>query len=221
MNDLSITQEYMVCALYEKGTLSPNNQKAIACLIVGGILEMQLEKCISIENKKITVCTELPEHMSYLKPLYNVINQGKPIKADKVMEVYVASFSNKKLNELLEELINGLKVAGVIETVKAGLLGNKEKYIPKKEVVTNIIEKIRAELLEDGEVSEEVIALTALLDNAGQLKDYFSKYEQKELKEKLIEIRTSDAGKTVKEAIEYIDNLIAIIVASTVVTSSI
>ena len=221
MKDLSITQEYLVCALNEKGTLSPNNQKAIACLVVGGILEMQLEKCISIENKKITVCTELPEHMSYLKPLYNVINQGKPIKAEKVMETYVASFTNKKLNELLEELTNGLKVAGTVETVKAGLLGNKEKYTPKKEVVTNIIEKIRAELLEDGEVSDEVIALTALLDNAGQLKDYFSKYEQKELKEKLNEIRTSDAGKTAKEAIEYIDALNSLIIASAVIASTI
>ena len=159
--------------------------------------------------------------MSYLKPLYNVINQGKPVKADKVMEAYVASFSNKKLNELLEELTNELKVAGVIETVKAGLLGNKEKYTPKKEVVTNIIEKIRAELLEDGEVSDEIIALTALLDNAGQLKDYFSKYEQKELKEKLNEIRTSDAGKTAKEAIEYIDALNSLIIASAVIASTI
>ena len=207
MRDLSIAQEYMICTVNEKGAIAGYNQKAVACLVVSGLLEMQLAKCISINDKKLNVCAELPEDMAYLKPLYNVINQGKPIKVAKAVESYTVAFTNKKLYELEDALMESLKEASVVEPVKAGVLGNKESYAPKKDIVTGIIEKIRAELLEDGEISEDIIALTALMDKTGNLKDYFSKYEQKELKNKIETIKKSEAGTLAKEMIEHIEAL--------------
>lgn len=220
MRDLSITQEYLICTLNKKGALPSTNPKASVCMIIGGLLEMQMEKCISMEDKKVIVSAELPEHMSYLKPLYDVINQKKPMKAQKVVETYYASFTSKKLNMLLDALLDELKSADAVESVKTGLLGSKEAFAPKKEAVISVIEKIRAELLEDGDVSEDVIALTVLLDKSGQLKEYFSKYEQKELKEKLEVIRKSEAGTTVKELLWYIDSLDASIMISTMISST-
>ncbi len=207
MKDLSLTQEYMICTVNEKGDLPGYNQKAVACLIVSGLLEMQMAKCISLNDKKVSVCAKLPEHMAYLKPLYNIINQGKPMKVEKVVETYTIAFTNKKLYELLDPLMESLKEADVVEPVKAGLLGNKYGYAPKKDVITGIIEKIRSELLEDGEISEDVVALTALMDKAGNLKDYFSKYEQKELKNKIKTIKQSEAGTLAKEMAQHIDAL--------------
>ena len=220
MRDLSITQEYLICTLNKKGALPSTNPKASVCMIIGGLLEMQMEKCISMEDKKVIVSAELPEHMSYLKPLYDVINQKKPMKAQKVVETYYASFTSKKLNMLLDALLDELKSADAVESVKTGLLGSKEAFAPKKEAVISVIEKIRAELLEDGDVSEDVIALTGLLDKSGQLKEYFSKYEQKELKEKLEVIRKSKAGTTAKELLWYIDSLDASIMISTMISST-
>lgn len=207
MKDLSITQEYMICTVNGKGTISSYNQKAVACLVVSGLLEMELAKCISINDKKVSVCAELPEGMAYLKPLYNVINQDKPMEIAKVIEAYTVAFTNKKLYELEDALMASLQEAGVVEPVKAGLLGNKDSYAPQKDIVTGIIEKIRAELLEDGEISEDVIALTALMDKVGNLKDYFSKYEQKELKNKMEAIKKSEAGTLAKEMIQHIEAL--------------
>lgn len=207
MKDLSITQEYMICTVNGKGVLPGYNQKAAACLIVAGLLEMQLADCISLNDKKVYVCAELPENMAYLKPLYHVINQGKPMKTEKVVETYTIAFTNKKLYELENALMESLKEADVVEPVKAGLLGNKDSYAPKKNIVTGIIEKIRAELLEDGEVSEDVMALTALMDKAGNLKDYFSKYEQKELKNRIEAIKKSQAGTLAKEMAQHIEAL--------------
>ena len=199
MRDLSITQEYMICTVNNKGALPAANPKAGVCLVVGGLLELQLEQCISMDDKKVvTVCAELPERMFYLKPLYDVIHQGKPMDA----------------------LMESLKAADVVEPVKAGLFGNKEGYAPKKEVITGIIEKIRAELLEDGELSEDILALTILLDKSGQLKEYFSKFEQKELKGKLNAIRKSKTGTTVKDLLWYIDSLDASIMISTMISST-
>ena len=220
MRDLSITLEYLICTLNKKGALPSTNPKASVCMIIGGLLEMQMEKCISMEDKKVIVSAELPEHMSYLKPLYDVINQKKPMKAQKVVETYYASFTSKKLNMLLDALLDELKSADAVESVKTGLLGSKEAFAPKKEAVISVIEKIRAELLEDGDVSEDVIALTVLLDKSGQLKEYFSKYEQKELKEKLEVIRKSNAGTTAKELLWYIDSLDASIMISTMISST-
>ncbi|MCI9423232.1 MAG: hypothetical protein HFG81_11060 [Dorea sp.] len=129
------------------------------------------------------------------------------MKAEKVVETYTIAFTNKKLYELLDPLMESSKEADVVEPVKAGLLGNKYGYAPKKDVITGIIEKIRSELLEDGEISEDVIALTALMDKAGNLKDYFSKYEQKELKNKIKTIKQSEAGTLAKEMAQHIDAL--------------
>ena len=207
MRDLSITQEYMVCTVNGKGILPSSNQKAVACLIASGLLDMQLAKCISLNDKKVSVCDELPEHLAYLKSLYDVVNQDKPVKIEKVIENYTIAFTNKKLYDFENAIIDSLKEANVLEPAKSGFLGNKDNYVPKKEIITGIIEKIRAELLENGEISEDVIALTALMDKAGNLKDYFSKFEQKELKNKIEAIKKSDAGTLAKEMVQHIEAL--------------
>ena len=173
MKDLTLTQEYLICAVNDKGVLSSYNLDAGSCLIASGILEMQMEGCISIQEKKVSVCGELPEKLKYLQPLYNVIHQGKPVKLEKILDTYMISFTNKKLNELVDSIMNALKEADAVTMVKAGILGNKENYAPKKESVNRVIDKIRAELLEDGEITEVVIALTALLEKRGVSKNIF------------------------------------------------
>lgn len=219
MKSLSITQEYLICTVNEKGALSNHNQRVVTCLIVGGLLEMQLEKCISIKDKMVSVCAELPEDMVYLKSLYDVINQKKPVKVVKVVETYTMAFTNKKLNEFTDALMESLKEAGVVEPVKIGFLGNKDSYIPQKSVVTGIVEKIRAELLEDGEVSEDVLALTALMEKSGNLKDYFSKYEQKELKNRYETIKKSEAGSLAKEMVQHIEELEMAVIIPVIVSN--
>lgn len=219
MKYLSITQKYMLCTLNEKGSLPSCNPNAVACLIISGLLEMQLAKCISINDKKVSVNAELPEHMTYLTPLYNVINQGKPIKTEKAVETYTIAFTNKKLYELVDALMDSLKKADAVEPAKTGLLGNKDSYVPKKNVVKDIIEIIRAELLDDGKISEDVITLTALMDKAGNLKNYFSKYEQKELRNKIEAIKKSEAGTLAKEMTQHIEALDMSAAISSMLTS--
>lgn len=219
MKDLTITQEYMICAVNEKGILPSYKNEAVACFIASGILEMQMENCISIENKKVTVNAALPEKMEYLRPLYEIINQEKPVKLDKVFETYMVAFTDKKLHELTDSIMNSLKDANVIVPVKAGIIKNKENYVPAKETVNYVIEKIRAELLEDGEFTEDVIALTVLLDRAGYLKDYFSKHEKSELKKRLSEIKDSEAGKSIKDMVNNVEGIVSLMLITAGVSS--
>ena len=51
------------------------------------------------------------------------------------------------------------------------------------------------------------------MDKAGNLKDYFSKFEQKELRNKIETIKKSDAGTLAKEMVQHIEALyIAVII---------
>ena len=56
---------------------------------------------------------------------------------------------------------------------------------PNANAVHYVVDMIRAEFLEDVEVTEDIALLIVLLDKSKLLKTYFSKYEQKEMKQKL------------------------------------
>ena len=79
-----------------------------------------------------------------------------------------------------------------------------------------MIDMIRSELLEDGEITEDIACLIALLERSKIMKEYFSSFEQKEIRHKLKDIITSDSGILIKEMIDYIENLIAIMTVLTV-----
>lgn len=212
MKRLSITQEYVICTINGKG-IFPNDQKTAACLAVSGLLEMQSAKCVALNNKKISICAELPEHMAYLKPLYNVINRGKSIKAEEAVDAYAFAFTTKRQDELVGALVESLKEAGVVEPVKSGLFGNKYRYASNKKIVAGIIQKIRENLLEEGAISEDVIALVSLMGAAGNLKYYLSKHEQKELKARIKSLEKSETGTFLKEMVQHIDTMNAIVLS--------
>ena len=77
-----------------------------------------------------------------------------------------------------------------------------------------MIQNIRAELLEEGELSEDIIALTALLDKSGELSRYFSAYEKKTLKARLKEIKENPQVEALQKVIEDIENLFMLMIVA-------
>ncbi|MFD1412835.1 hypothetical protein [Oceanobacillus jeddahense] len=53
MNDLSITQEFLLCSLNDKGKLPSFTSERLVGFLASGLLELQLENCINIEEKKL------------------------------------------------------------------------------------------------------------------------------------------------------------------------
>lgn len=43
MQDLSITQEYYICAVNEKGRISDFSTERLVCFVAAGLLDLQLE----------------------------------------------------------------------------------------------------------------------------------------------------------------------------------
>ena len=72
-------------------------------------------------------------------------------------------------------------------------------YVPAKEAIHGVTDMMRAELLEEGEVTEEIAALAVLLERGGCLKPYFSQHEQKEMRARLKEMLNAPNGKLVKK----------------------
>ena len=207
MKDLSITQEYLICAVNSKGKISGFGSEKLICLIASGLLELQLEDCIKIDKKRVTVTNNLPDAKLYLKPLYDFVNQQKPVKLEKILEAYNYSFKDRGY-ELVNTIGASLKDLGLVEVTRTGIFGNKNAYIPNANAVHYVVDMIRAEFLEDVEVTEDIASLIILLDKSKLLKTYFSEYEQKEIKKKLKEITNSDTGKSIKDMVNNVEYMI-------------
>lgn len=110
---------------------------------------------------------------------------------------------------------------GLAEAGKAGLLGSKTAYVPRREAVGSVVEMLRAEVLEDGTMTEDAAALTVMLERGKCLKPYFSAFEQKEIREKLRRITASPEGRLVKEMAEYVEVILAAAVSGAVASGAV
>ncbi len=205
MKDLSIVQEYFLCAVNEKGKISSFSTEKLVCMVASGLLEMQLENCVEIEKNKVRATGPLPESREYLRSLYELVDQPKPVKIEKILDAYSYSATGRRLFALMDAVGASLEAEGLAEAGRAGLMGGRRAYIPKREAINGVIDQIRAELLEEGEVTEDVAALVVLLDRSKSLKQYFSDFERRELKERLKEIMSAPTGKMIRDMVEYVE----------------
>ena len=204
MRDLTISQEYLICAVNEKGTLFTFNTEKMVCLVAAALLELQLEGCVTVDKKYIT------GEKAHLRPLYDYLKGDKPMRTEKLLEEYTYSITDARLKELMAAIGDSLVGRGLVEPVQSGLLGRKQGYRPTREAIHSVVDLVRAELLEEGEVTEDVAALVILLDQGKCLKPYFSAFEQKEMQANLQAIAKTPSGKAVRDMVEYVENLIAI-----------
>ncbi len=217
MKNLSFTQEFFLCALKPQGsTTLTNSTESSTCLLAGGILELLMDGYISIDDKKkMFINKDLSTDKMYLTPIYELIKNNKPMKIETIAEKYAFDFTLP--NEFFKSVGYSIVADGyVVEEANRGLFKNKVRFLPNEKEVTKVVEKLRAELLEEGNVSDEAIVLGALLNKSGLIKKYFSKYEMQKLNDRLKEIKQSEAGVLIKQMVDYIDTLIAIIITSIV-----
>ena len=55
MKDMTLSQEYLVCAVNEKGKIGNLDIEKVVCLLAAGLLELQLAECITMDQKAATV----------------------------------------------------------------------------------------------------------------------------------------------------------------------
>lgn len=215
MKDLSVSQSYLVCSLNDNGKIPSLATERFVCLLVGGLIDLIFAKNVIIgEDKKLCIVGEQNEENQHLNSLYSFIKESKPMTVKKLASEYAFTFTDKRIKLLIKDVGESLADLGYVTVEHGGIFGKTPCFIPDKKIVDNIIQNIRAELLEDGIISDNIIALVSLLEKSNQIKKYFSKYEKDQLKKRLQEMKESGSYKLVKEMADYVDTLVAVIAAT-------
>jgi len=209
-NKISYTQEFFLCSLRKNGK-APVSLEFQTCLVVGSLMELLNQGyLVRSEKGKLVAAKDLDDSFSYLKPLYDLIlSFKKPKDLKGVAEAFVLG-SVKYMKELILAFNTSLiKIGYADELIKKGRFREKTYYLPKTEVVTNIVNKVRSEFLNGGTITEDTLCLAALLDKGLLIRNYFSKFEADALKNRLKEIRKSQEYTCVKEVLDHISGIIA------------
>lgn len=162
----------------------------------------------------MAIARDLPAEHAHLKPLYDYIQEKEPVKLTSLVEAYVMGFSAKRLNELTEAVGESLVHLGAAEEGAPGLMSGRKAYVPNAEALKAVVEMMRAEMLEAGEMSEEAAALVMLLEKSKCLKAYFSDFERKEMKQRVKALMGSPNYKLIKELMDHVDMTIAAVIIS-------
>ncbi len=210
MHDLTISQGYLLCSLGDKGTISSLRAEVQVGLVASGVMDLLLEGCGTLQQKKFDVAGPLPGRLEPLSSLYEFL-QEKPRILEDIASEYNFSFTDRRYNQLLQDLGRSLVTMGLAEERQGGLWGNKTCYLPDPQGRDQVIQSLRAELLEAGELSDEAAALAVLLAKTGQLGQYFSKYERGAIKARIKELKHTSNNKIVQEMVDYITALVVVI----------
>ncbi len=206
----TLTQEYFLCSIGQKGKYSSMDMEKGVCLVAAGLLELLMEDVIVLHDGKFTCIAALPADRQPLAVLYAYIQSKQPVKAEKVLEAFSFTLTDKNLRALMQGVGESLARTGGAKKAR-GLFGGA-RYLPDPAEKDRAVQRIRAELLEDGPLTDDVVALTALLHKSGDLKRYFSPYEKKALKDRLKEIKNTTENQLVSQMVEYIELLFSMIV---------
>ena len=215
MNKEALTMEYLLCVLDDEGKLPTFSTEKEICFYAAQLIELIDLGWVVLEGKKLQLADKGSEPPVYLEPMFEIVKKSEGKKVADFAGNLTFNLTGKPRRKMLEACLEVMEEANLLETAtKKGLLGTKEYRTVKAEEKDRVIQKIRAEFLEEGQISEETVLLGCLLDKTSLLKKYFSAYEAKMLKQRLKELRKAPENKLINEMIDSVEALIAVIAAT-------
>ena len=211
MNRKSTAQEYYTLMIDKNGLMPAMHRDENTRSSV--FMDLTVNDIVVVEKKKITVIKDLPDSLEYLEDLYTYLKE-KPRQMEKMMTDFYAGSRNKKLAEKIGEAL--CKDGAAVEE-KGGLFAPKRVFIPEKAYKDELIGMIRSAVQEE-EMAPCDVALVWLLQQTNCLKQYFSKHESDQLKQKLKEMKKDPQNKQLAEMIDYVSDMTAVM-AVVIVTS--
>lgn len=219
---MTITEKYALFLLKEHKKLYDNETSPY--LLVSMMSEMIINDNLEINNNKIKITSKVP-NKNYNKKLYELINylcqelKKEEIDIKKVLNYICYGFTSKNERSIIDALKEDMFKDNLITLEeKKGLFGIKEIIVVNEDNFNTLINDLRAEFLEKGNLTEDYILLGSLLLESKFLKNVFNKYENETLNKRLKEIKDSEIASKVKIARELIMDASAfmvVIIAST------
>lgn len=204
MMELTFAQSFSLIALNAQDSIHlPTSKKvALRCIAAAIILELYLENKFSIEEDVITLYKDqlqIPSITLYEEAvLKSILARKKGISGTLSHFLsYVTELSDKQLEETEHTLADSLMGIHALEEIPS-LLGCDlqfktagivmKEYRSNAELYRKLTESLRAEILEDGVMTDETILMLWLLRESGCLYDIFSMEELKRVASRISEL---------------------------------
>lgn len=213
-NEFTVTEELMIFIVdkREKRLTHGSDHYQTITIISSIFYELLMNEFIFMDDKELIVINDKKERPKspYVSIIYDIISESqKPRK----MSYWIQKLKDNK--EIFNIITDELIAQGCIsEYEQKVFLFTQKKMKCDEDIIDRQIQRIRAEFLEDGTITSETAFETFMLNKNNILKNFFSKYENNKLKQRLNEIKDEPIGKIAKYVIDSIDAVIAIIVAT-------
>lgn len=207
MTDLKLAQSFTMIALNAQSSLYMTTVKkaALRCMAAAVILELYLDSAFTQTENKFILKNDVIDQshtMLYretiLKPLLYKkarvkddlkwwLKRASTLPRKKLMKFEHAISDSLKAIDLLEEIPNLLGCDLYYDSAGVAI----KEYRSNIEAYSRITENIRAEILEDGSVTEEIICMIWLLRESGCMHDFFSRNELEKVNARMNELYQS------------------------------
>lgn len=226
-SQLTLSEEFVLLSLDKRLHRFKINFRTYQETYTAGIvfIELLLDNWIRLDEKgRVQISKDGDSGMPYLDLVLHEVGKASRPKTLKKWVKYFYS-RKKRLHAIFNSVVEGLERNKAVQIDKDKLLGviPKEKLVPDNSQIDLVIERIRAELLEKGKVEHQTIALCFLLAKLKLLRSYFSKHEEKRLKERLEQLQKENPDElkwvqSVRRAVDDLDAALATTIGGAVVT---
>lgn len=180
----SISKQFLLFAINEKGKLSSTRNHKVLFVAVC-FIELLYKNYIVIKDKKIYIQREITDEIIYLKPLYNYIENSKPLNAIRIIEDYTYNLKikNNDFNELYNNIFKSLyeecnpnMKEQFYENEKKRLIGEMKEYnkfssINDKSIVILSLALLKGYLLKEYFTNQEISNLRKVLKSLKKEED--------------------------------------------------
>lgn len=215
MKNLSLAEQYALCVLNEKESKSVlySNEYAV-CIIASSLWQLISYKAIKQdENKRLVANGKFDNTENYLKYIYDDIASKNSREVNELVEDYILNVSGSNLKNIINSLVEVLIERDCVRVEKHdGLFKEKTTYVGNEKVINDIVKEIRENVLEEQNINADTMILVSMLFWTHSYKEYFSKYEVKQLKEKLEKIKNTQEYLFIKELLDDIQSILLSIV---------
>ncbi|MDR1118335.1 MAG: GPP34 family phosphoprotein [Bifidobacteriaceae bacterium] len=225
MPSLSLTQEYLLCAVRPDGKPPASFSTSFqACLAAGGVAELLDGGYFALDGKgKLVAAAPWNGALPHLEPLRQAIASfKKPPTPQKLADRYIV-MDGKLAKALFVSIGESLVRQGcATASTEDGWLGSKTRFQPLSGAVAAVTGRVRAKMLGDAAPSPETVCLVTLLDKSNLLKQNFDRPERAVLRRRLKEAHAGSPrhpAEGLVDYVSYVDAAVAGMTAALVTTT--
>lgn len=163
MTELTITQEYLLLAVNDRGRFSPLNPQQPICLVAAALLELEGAGCVLFSGERVGLAGPLPAALRCLKPLYDFIDRPRPVPLAMVLRDFAPD--GPKLAELAEAVGESLHDAKLASPQRS--LAGRVYYLPAAGEAGRRLERLLVHLCGESGPTPREAALAVLLCQSG------------------------------------------------------